>query len=549
MHFGPEDFCNAFFASYLRQPQMVYGNPCVLNGQRLNGTFVEPDIAAHEVTHGVTATTAGLIYTGQSGALNESFSDYFGNVIGNLIHGNDSVAVGEDACHGVPENLLCVRNPDGSLSLRYMLNGNDFDDYLRILTPGERLRMLTNYRAGLRRRALQLGDLEQRAVEHPDPAGPDRRPARQHLRAGARLRPRGVRRAGHPAHADQRLRRRPRRGRAGDHRLPARPGGAPGRPRGLRRQQDLHRLPDTGELAGDSVSTSPQTQLHPSISGDRVLWLDLSCGSDYSGYAASTPLGGSGAPSLSAASDALEVGFAGDAVMALDVRGQVTRTDAAGAATVLDRVDPVATLAAGFAGSDAGAAWLSRGNTVKYVDSTGAIAPDRGPGLQGDTITTIAAGGGTVALGTDQGKVFSWNPGSGDARQVGQLPGAILSVATYGGPVFVIDDAHRSVLFTADGQTLDVTQNATPFGAAMSGEYVVWAEATGPIQTPVVPGGTSPYPETDLYLLSLGTGKIYDLHPAPAQQGFPSISGRQLVWQDATYGGDDVFTAAIPGGL
>ncbi len=105
------------------------------------------------------------------------------------------------------------------------------------------------------------------------------------------------------------------------------------------------------------------------------------------------------------------------------------------------------------------------------------------------------------------------------------------------------------MLFTADGQTLPVTRNATPFGATMSGEYVVWAEATAQIQTPVVPGGTSPYPETDLYLLSLASGKIYDLHPAPAQQGFPSISGRQLVWQDATYGGDDVFTAAIPGGL
>jgi hypothetical protein len=212
-------------------------------------------------------------------------------------------------------------------------------------------------------------------------------------------------------------------------------------------------------------------------------------------------------------------------------------------------VDPVATLAAGFAGSDAGAAWLSRGNTVKYVDSSGAIVQTEVRGLQGDTITTIATGGGTVALGTDQGKVFSWNPGSGDARRVGQLPGSILSAATYGGPVFVIDDAHRSVLITADGQVLNVTQNAAPFGAAMSGEYVVWAEATGPIRTDVVPGGTSPYPETDLYLLSLGTGKIYNLHPAPAQQGFPSISGRQLVWQDATYGGDDVFTAAIPGGL
>ncbi|MDX6374434.1 MAG: hypothetical protein QOD98_3422 [Nocardioidaceae bacterium] len=48
---------------------------------------------------------------------------------------------------------------------------------------------------------------------------------------------------------------------------------------------------------------------------------------------------------------------------------------------------------------------------------------------------------------------------------------------------------------------------------------------------------------------SLATGKTYDVRPAPAQQGFPSISGRQLVWQDATNGADDVFTAAIPGGL
>lgn len=35
------------------------------------------DIAAHEFTHGVTASTAKLQYQGQSGALNESFSDIF----------------------------------------------------------------------------------------------------------------------------------------------------------------------------------------------------------------------------------------------------------------------------------------------------------------------------------------------------------------------------------------------------------------------------------------------------------------------------------------
>ena len=39
-----------------------------------------------------------------------------------------------------------MANPDGSSSFRYMLNGSDFDDYLRILTPGERLLLLINYR-------------------------------------------------------------------------------------------------------------------------------------------------------------------------------------------------------------------------------------------------------------------------------------------------------------------------------------------------------------------------------------------------------------------
>ncbi len=36
------------------------------------------DIIGHEITHGVTGTTAGLDYQGESGALNESFSDCFG---------------------------------------------------------------------------------------------------------------------------------------------------------------------------------------------------------------------------------------------------------------------------------------------------------------------------------------------------------------------------------------------------------------------------------------------------------------------------------------
>jgi Zn-dependent metalloprotease len=42
--------------------------------------FVRPDVVAHEFTHGVTASTAGLLYIDESGALNEHYSDIMGNL-------------------------------------------------------------------------------------------------------------------------------------------------------------------------------------------------------------------------------------------------------------------------------------------------------------------------------------------------------------------------------------------------------------------------------------------------------------------------------------
>jgi len=47
------------------------------------------DIVAHEVFHGVTERTANIIYAGQSGALNESFSDIFGIIIRNWYTANN----------------------------------------------------------------------------------------------------------------------------------------------------------------------------------------------------------------------------------------------------------------------------------------------------------------------------------------------------------------------------------------------------------------------------------------------------------------------------
>ncbi len=47
-------------------------------GDGYDSPYVGLGITAHELTHGVTRFTAGLIYQGESGAMNESFSDIFG---------------------------------------------------------------------------------------------------------------------------------------------------------------------------------------------------------------------------------------------------------------------------------------------------------------------------------------------------------------------------------------------------------------------------------------------------------------------------------------
>jgi Zn-dependent metalloprotease len=47
-------------------------------GSGSGGGFTGLDICGHEVTHGVTGTSAGLAYSYESGALNESYSDIFG---------------------------------------------------------------------------------------------------------------------------------------------------------------------------------------------------------------------------------------------------------------------------------------------------------------------------------------------------------------------------------------------------------------------------------------------------------------------------------------
>ena len=56
---------------------MTYGDGDGQNTRPLTAL----DVAGHEMSHGVTANTAGLIYSGESGGLNEATSDIFGTLV------------------------------------------------------------------------------------------------------------------------------------------------------------------------------------------------------------------------------------------------------------------------------------------------------------------------------------------------------------------------------------------------------------------------------------------------------------------------------------
>ncbi|REJ10257.1 M4 family metallopeptidase [Halobacillus trueperi] len=103
VHFG-KDYNNAFWNGQ----QMTYGDG--------DGEFFIPlsaglDVAAHEMAHGVTTNSAGLLYRFQSGALNEAFSDIFGALVDeeDWEIGEDIMA--EDAIASGRTSLRSLSNP------------------------------------------------------------------------------------------------------------------------------------------------------------------------------------------------------------------------------------------------------------------------------------------------------------------------------------------------------------------------------------------------------------------------------------------------------
>ncbi|MFK0062447.1 M4 family metallopeptidase [Streptomyces werraensis] len=104
VHYG-NNYVNAFWSDSCFC--MTYGD-----GSGNINPLTSIDVAAHEMSHGLTSATAGLVYSGESGGLNEATSDIFGATV--EFYANNSSDVGD---YLIGEEIDI--NGDGT-PLRYM---------------------------------------------------------------------------------------------------------------------------------------------------------------------------------------------------------------------------------------------------------------------------------------------------------------------------------------------------------------------------------------------------------------------------------------------
>ncbi|WP_308283872.1 M4 family metallopeptidase [Streptomyces buecherae] len=125
VHYG-QNYSNAFWQDSCFC--MTYGD-----GEGNTHPLTSIDVAAHEMTHGVTSATANLTYSGESGGLNEATSDIFATAVEfNADNGEDvgDYLIGEEIDirgDGSPLRYMDKPSKDGSSLDHWDENAGDVD--------------------------------------------------------------------------------------------------------------------------------------------------------------------------------------------------------------------------------------------------------------------------------------------------------------------------------------------------------------------------------------------------------------------------------------
>ncbi|WP_380282806.1 M4 family metallopeptidase [Kitasatospora purpeofusca] len=103
--------------------KMIYGN-----GDATHFPFsASLDVAGHEMTHGVVQSSARLVYTGQSGALDEAVADYFGSAVDVTTRG---IAMSDPRAALLGDTLCRTGTPEACANRRMDDRRTTVDDYI-----------------------------------------------------------------------------------------------------------------------------------------------------------------------------------------------------------------------------------------------------------------------------------------------------------------------------------------------------------------------------------------------------------------------------------
>jgi Zn-dependent metalloprotease len=104
-----ENMENAYWNSGSQQIVLGIGQGVI--AQQGLSLAASADVMAHEITHGVVSSTSALLYRYQSGALDESFADFFGSMVD-----DDDWLIGEDLLSPSGLPLRNMANPAAGFS-------------------------------------------------------------------------------------------------------------------------------------------------------------------------------------------------------------------------------------------------------------------------------------------------------------------------------------------------------------------------------------------------------------------------------------------------